>query len=73
MTTCPAFAGPDSGLGDHDKGTRSLDLYGLVVAFCDHLVSQPGVPARIHDGLGDDSGLWPQFAENVTFGAVLKG
>ena len=38
----PAFARPDSSLGDDDKSTGSFDFYGLVVAFCDHLVSQLG-------------------------------
>ena len=38
----PAFARPDSGLGDDDKSTGSLEFYGLVIAFCDHLVSQLG-------------------------------
>jgi hypothetical protein len=47
----PAFACPDSGLGDDDKRTGSFDFYGLVVAFCDHLVSQLGIHIRIDDGL----------------------
>ena len=38
----PAFARPDSSLGDDDKSTGSFDFYCLVVAFCDHLVSQLG-------------------------------
>ena len=44
----PAFARPNSGFGDDDKSTGSFDFYGLVVAFCDHLVSQLGTPTRIH-------------------------
>ena len=62
----PAFARPDSGLGDDDKRTGSFDFYGLVVAFCDHLVSQLGLPIRIHDASHAVSLLWPQFVENVT-------
>ena len=52
----PAFARPDSGLGDDDKSAGSFDFYGLVVAFCDHLVSQLG-PSRIHDASHDASWL----------------
>jgi hypothetical protein len=40
----PAFTRPDPRLGDDKQGTLSFDLHGLVLAFCDHLVSQTLVP-----------------------------
>jgi hypothetical protein len=45
----PTFARPDPGLGDDDKITGPFDLHSFVVAFCDHLVSQLGIPTRIDD------------------------
>ena len=56
MTTCQPSR-PDSGLGDDDNSTGSFDFYGLVVAFCDHLVSPTRSLTRVHDASHDASWL----------------